>query len=463
MSNINNECKINGAIDAITIEKTELITNQMKNCICKIEGREQGTGFFCKIKYKENIIPVLITNTQILENEFIKLNKKVKISTNDEKNIKIINIDEDDIIYISSVKNYNIIIIKLKEYNEFNNNLEIDESIFNNNSEKAFENKSIYILHYPKGEKACVSYGYGISKVGENNNFRYKCNINSGSSGAPIMNLETNKIIGIHRGIYLNTDFTIGTFIKYPLNEIDNLKGENNEKLSNQENIDDKEAKNIQDKNEIKIELKINKEDINKNIYFLDNTIFNSYLNELNETNTEIYINENKFKYKKFFIPDKEGIYKIKLILNTFVKDCSHMFYGCENIINIDLSFFVSKNVKNMSYMFYDCYQLEQINLSTFDTQNATNMESMFDNCISMENLNLSSFNTKNVTNMMYMFAGCKKLKSIDLSSFNTKNVENIDLIFYDCLNLNQIKINSEFCDKIIDIIKSSNIEIIKT
>ena len=90
MSNINNECKINGAIDAITIEKTELITNQMKNCICKIEGREQGTGFFCKIKYKENIIPVLITNTQILENEFIKLNKKVKISTNDEKNIKII-------------------------------------------------------------------------------------------------------------------------------------------------------------------------------------------------------------------------------------------------------------------------------------------------------------------------------------------------------------------------------------
>ena len=187
------------------------------------------------------------------------------------------------------------------------------------------------------------------------------------------------------------------------------------------------------------------------------------HLNELNETNTEIYINENKFKYKKFFIPDKEGIYKIKLILNTFVKDCSHMFYGCKNIINIDLSFFISKNVKNMSYMFYDCCQLEQINLSTFDTQNATNMESMFDNCISMENLNLSSFNTKNVTNMMYMFAGCKKLKSIDLSSFNTKNVENIDLIFYDCLNLNQIKINSEFCDKIIDIIKSSNIEIIKT
>ena len=130
MSNINNESKINGTIDSISIKKTEIILNQMKNCICKIEGKEQGTGFFCKLKYQEKIIQTLITNAHILDTDFIKLNNKVKISFN-EKEIKIINLDESDIIYLSPIEKYDIIILKLNEKSEFDNFLEIDESIFN--------------------------------------------------------------------------------------------------------------------------------------------------------------------------------------------------------------------------------------------------------------------------------------------------------------------------------------------
>ena len=457
---MNEKCKINGVIDSITIEKTEKIVNQMKNCICKIEGKEIGTGFFCKINYNQTLIPVLMTNSKILAPEFLKLNKKVKLATNDDKNTKILNIDENDIIYISSSDKYDIIIMKLKDEEDNENNyLELDESIFDNDSEKIYENESIYILHYPKGDKACVSYGYGFSESKENNNFIYNCDFNSGSSGAPILNLSTNKVIGINKGILSNNNYIKGTFLKYPLNELNIIK---KSQTKNNNLIKNEIIKNFDGLNEIRMEVKINKEDINKNIYFLDNTVFNSYLKELNQLNTELYINDNKYEYQKYFIPEKEGIFNIKLKINTRIKDCSHMFSGCKNIINIDLSSFNSKDITNMSFMFYDCVNLEKIDLSSFDTKNVTNMESMFDNCTNIESLDLTSFDTKNVVNMMYMFVSCKKLEYIDLSSFDTTNTENMDLTFYECLNLKKVKINIELNPKIIEILKNKNIEILK-
>ena len=64
-------------------------------------------------------------------------------------------------------------------------------------------------------------------------NIQYKCNI--GSSGGPILNLLTNKIIGIHKGCIQKNDgikYNIGTFLKYPLKEINN-----NNNLYNNYNI----------------------------------------------------------------------------------------------------------------------------------------------------------------------------------------------------------------------------------
>ena len=56
---------------------------------------------------------------------------------------------------------------------------------------------------------------------------------------------------------------------------------------------------------------------------------------ELNNINTELYINDIKKGYKKYFIPEKEGEYNIKLKFNINLTDCSYMFAGCEKIINI--------------------------------------------------------------------------------------------------------------------------------
>ena len=48
-------------------------------CICRIDGKSIGTGFFCKIEYQNELIPVLITNYHIIDDEFIESNNSLKI------------------------------------------------------------------------------------------------------------------------------------------------------------------------------------------------------------------------------------------------------------------------------------------------------------------------------------------------------------------------------------------------
>ena len=51
--------------EQIPINETEL--KKKDNCFCKINGRKVGTGFFCKINYKDIFTPVLITNLILIK------------------------------------------------------------------------------------------------------------------------------------------------------------------------------------------------------------------------------------------------------------------------------------------------------------------------------------------------------------------------------------------------------------
>ena len=68
-------------------------------------------------------------------------------------------------------------VIKLEEEKEIYHYLELDDKLFKDNSEKLYdiyENKSIYILQYHKGDKVSVSFGYGIKKLNEYY-FKHSC------------------------------------------------------------------------------------------------------------------------------------------------------------------------------------------------------------------------------------------------------------------------------------------------
>ena len=216
-------------------------------------------------------------------------------------------------------------------------------------------------------------------------------------------------------------------------------------------------SNNIILNNEILLTININKDDIGKQIYFLDNTEYKDdfgikhkhyNLMEMNEENTELYINDFKYKFKKYFIPEKEGLYTIKIILNFNIKNCRCMFKGCLNLESIDLSLFDTQNVMDMSEMFSSGKpsirsNLKMINLSSLDTKYVTSMNTMFLGCSSLQSIDLSSFNTKNVTDMFGMFFKCFNLKSIDLSSFDTKNVNDMSFMFCECYDLKSINLSS--------------------
>ena len=113
----------------------------------------------------------------------------------------------------------------------------------------------------------------------------------------------------------------------------------------------------IKDENEILLNIQIKEVDISKKIYFLNNEEDNNNeykndLKELNESNVDLYINNNKVKYDKFFIPEKEGIYIIRLIFYLSLKNYNYMFYNCKNIIKIDLFSFDIRNNTNIKNMF---------------------------------------------------------------------------------------------------------------
>ena len=182
-------------IKPVNIEGTKKILEQMTNCICKVKNNQlMGTGFFCKIPYNNNTkINVLITSYQIINEFYFNQNNNINLLMNDYNQLKIINIDQTRNTYFN--KEYNTTIVELKEFDNINNYLELDDNLFNNNIKSIFEKESIYILQYLNGGKASVSYGNLNQLNGYNIN--HSCFINSGSNGAPILNLTNNKVIGI--------------------------------------------------------------------------------------------------------------------------------------------------------------------------------------------------------------------------------------------------------------------------
>ena len=408
----------------VSKDSTKKIFEQMNNSIYKIKDKNGNikTGFFSKVKYENKNIPVLIINYHIIKD----LNYVIYISKNNKK----IKVEFENLIYIN--EQYDITIIGIKEEIVSRINfLELDEQLYENNCNINYSDEAIYIIHYNKEEKDVV-VSYGILNSINNSELYYSSNIESNIDISPIFNIYNNNIIGFHQKCskYYNKGvsfkYFIDEFIKFNL-------------LKNQDN-------------EIEIQIDATNCKENEKIYFLSNykyndnhsiTNYEDSLNELNKYNTELYINNKKCEFEKYFIPINRDEYNIKLKFNINLIDCSFMFAGCKKIKNINFINFNTEYIKNMKYMFTDCQNLKNLNLFLFDTQNVNDMNHLFYGCNNLTNIDLSSFDTRNVIDMSYMFYGCINLEEVDLSKFNTKNVMNLSNFLYDCQKLKYINLSS--------------------
>ena len=235
MSDIIQEKLIKEQPIPVSIKGTKKILFQMENCICKIflKNGGIGTGFFCRIPFNNNLLPVLITNSHYLNENDIDNNKIIKIIINNK--VKNIEIDNSRKKYTNSDKDIDITILEIKPNKDgINNYLEIDEEDIYKDKETIeleYQKKSIYILHYPN-EELSVSYGL-INDVIDNKTINHYCNTEEGSSGSPILSLKTFKVIGIHYGTSQNIKINYGTFINYAIDEFNKY----NNKHKNEINI----------------------------------------------------------------------------------------------------------------------------------------------------------------------------------------------------------------------------------
>ena len=202
----------------LNIKGIEEIKQQMQKSICKIflEENKVGTGFFLKfyIKNTNKTVKALVTNNHIINEK--ELNKKIIISLNNQKEFKYLKeIKLNSSRRIFTDPNLDITIIELK--NEAFNSLNFLELDDNFEKEKKYLNhiykkKPIYIVHYPKDKEVCSSFGL-LKEINEKNEIYHYCCTDNGSSGSPILSLETKKVIGIHKSSEKKRQFNIGTLL----------------------------------------------------------------------------------------------------------------------------------------------------------------------------------------------------------------------------------------------------------
>ena len=204
----------------------KIIIKQMEENICKIKiGAEKGTGFFCKIPFpkKENMLPVLITNNDLISGDLInKKDVKIEVDIKKEKDTKILNLN-NRMKYAD--EDYDIAIIELKESDKIQNYLELDEKIIDSiinskNKNNDYLNETIYIIQNQQEDDLSVSYGI-IKYIYQKKiyNFKHECFAHMGTSGSPLLSMN-NKIIAIHKIIEKEyKKYNIGTFLNYPIIE----------------------------------------------------------------------------------------------------------------------------------------------------------------------------------------------------------------------------------------------------
>ena len=227
------EKDLKGQPTSTSISSLKTIIEQTEKCICKIKCNDggHGTGFFCIIYLDDwNFVRTLITNYHVLNNNDISKEKKIEFSMNDDKENFKLEIDETRKIFTNEI--YDITIIEINENDGLKRDsfLEIDNTIYDNDKMKNLEKRSIYLLHYPKGEEMKFSKNIIQSIDEDSNNIRHLCDSNSGSSGGPLINSINNKVIGIHKGGAKTQNYNLGTLIKGPIEEFKKtFKNENEE------------------------------------------------------------------------------------------------------------------------------------------------------------------------------------------------------------------------------------------
>jgi len=139
------------------------------------------------------------------------------------------------------------------------------------------------------------------------------------------------------------------------------------------------------------------------------------------------------------FTTNKKGVVQFKIKFNKPLTTMTQMFEDCENLIEVDLSNFVTDKITSLSSAFSHCELLEIVNFDNFKSSNLETMYASFESCKELKGLDLSSFqDTSCLKSMNSLFKNCYKLSYLNLKNFNFQVDVNLREVF---LNTNNLKV----------------------
>ena len=189
------------------------VTNKVLKCVCKITVKNQGkyyfgTGFFMNIYDSKKY---LLTNYHIISDENKDDNIEIEIHNHTTMNLKLEN------RYIKFFpKPIDITVIEIIKADKIYNDIELLD--YDMNYKKGYEfykNSDVFSIEYPYGKEAVNASGR-IKDI-DGNEFEHTIPTDNGSSGSPIMLLNSNinlvQVIGIHKEADYDKKVNQGTFI----------------------------------------------------------------------------------------------------------------------------------------------------------------------------------------------------------------------------------------------------------
>ena len=224
-----------------------------------------------------------------------------------------------------------------------------------------------------------------------------------------------------------------------------NYENTKQEKKKNENDINNKENREIIKKDLIEIEdNKSDDEKLNKItiIYDIKNNnrinIFGYEFVKNNLNNCYLIINGKKQDLCQFLdlnnIKIKDNKLEIKLIEISTITNMFAMFSWCKQLKSLpDFSEWDTRNVTDMGNLFRDCYSLNSLpDISKWNTKNVTNMSFMFYNCTSLKSLpDISKWDIHSVTDMRCIFSNCKSLNSFpDISNWEMRKIQFKEAMF---------------------------------
>ena len=481
-------------------EQKPILNEQMSKSICQIRINREDKGFgFLAISPKTKKY-ILITKN---ESKYFSQENDIEIIINNKGPI-LLSQQESRIIHYNEENSITILEIIKEDEIDKTNFLEFDyDNEERGNKFGFYKDKEIYIIPYRTKDKIVYPSGK-IIDIENDNKFKHNCkDIESDIFPFPIFSLKNYKVIGINESI--NTGLFLDEILK-EFNElvkskeininkgsIEEIKKDNknkninviDKKLSdeirkrmneNRKQIEEKKERmlrSVKQKNNLSFEYNekniillivvVNYEDINEEIYFLDNYKYinqikkreSGFLKEIENLKEKITFQIIDPKDKRIdmifnnkFIPKEKGNYSIEIEIPELIKDCSYMFYGCTNIIDIDLSNFDLQEATKMKDMFNYCINLQNVRFPQFPLEKITNTSYMFNYCKKLSKIDLSNLNTENIISMAGMFQHCESLEFLDLSNFDIKNNTQLSCMFNNCYKLTDIKFSGKFNTK---------------